>query len=98
MENGDIGDGVALISAAHPRTPWWRRVAMFFRRPKLTPDNFETVEIEIPPQYEHIRIPIGTIWSKEDGKYVPLSSRPDLQKLSDAALDKAFSPVDKHGK
>jgi hypothetical protein len=40
-------DGVALTSTAHPRAPWYKRVWFALRRPKLSPDSLETVEINI---------------------------------------------------
>ena len=40
-------DGVSLCSAAHPRAPWYRRLWFWLRRPKLSPESLETIEIEI---------------------------------------------------
>lgn len=33
---------------AHPRAPWWRRVWMWLKRPTLSEDSLETIEIEVP--------------------------------------------------
>jgi len=41
-------NGVALSSAPHPRSPWWRRVWFWFRQPRLSRESLETIEIEIP--------------------------------------------------
>ena len=40
-------DGVSLFSTSHPRAPWYRRLWFWLRRPKLSPDSLETMEIEI---------------------------------------------------
>jgi hypothetical protein len=39
-------DGIALRSMAHPAAPWWRRLLFLFRRPQLSEDAIETVEID----------------------------------------------------
>jgi hypothetical protein len=39
------GDGIALVSTAHPRSPWYRRVWLWLRRPQLSPDSLETIRI-----------------------------------------------------
>ncbi len=41
-------DGVALTSIAHPRSPWWHRVWLWFRPLRLAEDSLETIEIEVP--------------------------------------------------
>lgn len=43
-------DGVSLISARHPRPPWFKRFLFWLRRPwanKLSEDSLETIEIEV---------------------------------------------------
>lgn len=40
-------DGVSLTSAAHPRLPWYRRIWLALRRPKLSKDSLETIEIDV---------------------------------------------------
>jgi hypothetical protein len=54
------GDGIPLISAAHPRQPWYRRLWTRLCRPKLSEDSLEDICIEIlndpshkPPQYRY---------------------------------------------
>lgn len=42
-----MGDGIALTSTAHPRAPWWRRIGLRFRPPRLSQDSLDTIEIEI---------------------------------------------------
>lgn len=46
-----IGDGVMLISHAHPspKRPWWKRL---FMRRDIRKSALETVEIEIPGEVE----------------------------------------------
>jgi ferredoxin len=39
-------DGVALTSAAHPRAPWYRRVWLALRAPRLSPESLETIYID----------------------------------------------------
>lgn len=37
------GDGVVLRTVEHPQmTPWWKRILMWFKRPRLTESNLET--------------------------------------------------------
>lgn len=48
VERRTHGDGIALTSAAHPRAPWWRRIGLRFRPPRLSEGSLETIEIEIP--------------------------------------------------
>jgi N4 Gp49/Sf6 Gp66 family protein len=45
-------DGVALFATAHPRAAWYKRLWTWLRRPYLSPDSLETVEIEVrePPR------------------------------------------------
>jgi len=45
-------DGIALVSTAHPRAAWYQRLWTWLRRPYLSPDSLETVEIEVrePPR------------------------------------------------
>lgn len=45
-EAASISDGVALTSAAHPRAPWYRRVWVWLRGSRLSPDSLEAVEID----------------------------------------------------
>lgn len=45
-------DGVSLQSMAHPVPPWWKRVLMFWRRPRIARDSIERVDLEIKSPYE----------------------------------------------
>ncbi len=49
-------DGVTLTSIAHPVALWYRRVWLWLRRPRLSPNSLETIEIEIrePAQGQRI--------------------------------------------
>lgn len=38
-------DGVALTSTAHPVAPWYRRLWLWLRRPRISPESLETIEI-----------------------------------------------------
>jgi len=40
-------DGIALTSTAHPVAPWYRRIWLWLRGPRLSPDALETIEINI---------------------------------------------------
>jgi hypothetical protein len=42
-----MSDGVSLISAAHPRSAWYRRLWFWLRRPTLSEDSLETICINI---------------------------------------------------
>jgi hypothetical protein len=42
-----MNDGVSLISTAHPRASWYKRLWSFFFRPRLHDDAIVTEEIEI---------------------------------------------------
>ncbi len=40
-------DGIALTNIAHPTAPWYKRIWFWLRRPQLSPDALETIEIEL---------------------------------------------------
>lgn len=40
-------DGVSLLCRSHPPAPWYRRVWFWLRRPKLSPESLETIEIDL---------------------------------------------------
>lgn len=42
-----MDDGVALISTAHPRAPWWRRWYRWLP-PRLSEDALEQITIQVP--------------------------------------------------
>jgi len=50
MDRAELNDGVALMSAAHPRPALWRTVITWFKPvPRFNPASLETVEIEMKP-------------------------------------------------
>lgn len=42
-----LGDGVSLVSACHPKLPWYRR--LWARRPRLAASALETIGVSMPP-------------------------------------------------
>lgn len=40
--------GVSLTSMVHPHAPWYRRLWMWLRPPRLSEDSLEDIEIDIP--------------------------------------------------
>lgn len=42
-------DALAIMSTAHPRAPWWKRLWMRIRQPDLNEGSLEEVVIELPP-------------------------------------------------
>lgn len=78
-------DGVALFATAHPRAAWYKRLWTWLRRPYLSPDSLETVEIEI-------REPDDGIWL--DNGISDYVRRREIQRYCNAIRGKAVSNED----
>lgn len=55
------GDGISLMSAAHPTSPWYRRLLFWFYQPGLSEDSLETIEIQIEEETLLIIPTIGRV-------------------------------------